>query len=124
MGRGFVIIAMAFVLTACGGSHRELRDEVPQTPAQTAAVDAANQCLVAKARAYDDGKISDKALAKLIAPLCEAALNSEHAAFTGGEQMTSRDVKVARKVDYKDALRAVLLERAQRRNADLTSSQR
>lgn len=124
MGRGFLIIATAFALTGCGGSHQELRNEVPQTPAQTAAVEAANQCLIAKARAYDDGRISDKALARLIAPLCGAALDSEHATFTNGEQMTSRDVKVARRDDYREALQAVLLERSERRNAGLAYPQR
>lgn len=117
MRRGLLLTIAVFVLAGCGGSHRELRNPVPETPAQTAAVDATNQCLVAKARAYDDGRLSDKALAKLIAPLCENAFDAQHATFTNGEAMTSRDVKVARKVDYREALRAVMLERAQRRNA-------
>jgi hypothetical protein len=122
MGRGLLLITTVLVAAGCSSSHPALRDPVPQTSAQTAAVDEATQCLVGKARAYDDGRISDKALAKLIGPLCERSFETQHAAFTNGEPMTSRDVKVVRKVDYREALRAVLFERSERRAAALSRS--
>src|ERR1700722_11582435 len=111
--KSLVLWAAIFSVAVCN-SNAQLMPEsgsLPRSEDQHQTITGATACLRSNAALYDDQKISVRALAKLIAPLCRAQFMAQNEALVSSGTYSAKRLL---RDELQDAELAILFERRSR----------